>query len=100
MFFEVDSILMFFLALLLDLLGLLCLVLDFIGIGLGVSFIPDLLGGVFFGSWLYFIRGDGIGFEGTNWKRLLGFGGGEVVPLLGDVAPFWTVLVIMEMLND
>ncbi|MEF8846978.1 MAG: hypothetical protein V5A57_00915 [Candidatus Paceibacterota bacterium] len=94
------STMMFFLAAILDLIGLACLVLDFVGIGFGISFIPDLLGGVFLGSWLYFVRGDGMGFGGTSAKKLMGFTGGELIPALGDIAPFWTILVIMEILQD
>ncbi|MCK4454334.1 hypothetical protein KAU51_03240 [Candidatus Parcubacteria bacterium] len=50
-----EAILMIFLAALLDLIGIICLILDVIvGIGEVFSFIPDIMGIFFFGAWLVF----------------------------------------------
>jgi len=90
---------MFFLALILDLMGLACLALDFLGIGLGISFLPDLLGFIFLGGWIYFVRGNSLGFGGS-FKGFSISSIIELVPGLGDLSPTWTILVITEMLKD
>lgn len=94
------AILMFLLAVALDLLGYLCLLLDFLGIGAILSFIPDLMGLVFIGGWMYLVKGESIKLTGkaTRWLGTTAFG--EAAPLLGDLLPGWTLLVILEMLKD
>ncbi len=117
---------MLFLAGLLDLIGVLCLIADLaFGIGEILSFIPDIIGIVFFGSWML-IRGQEGGIKDTTkqvsdkkqtmkktqkamkkmakkgTKKGLRFGLsslGELIPLLGAL-PFWTIFVILELKQD
>lgn len=92
------DILILLVALILDGMGLICTLLDFVGIGFGISFIPDLLGMFIIGMWTFFVKGDGIGFESAGKK--FGIASGlELFPGVGDVSPSWTFLVIMEILK-
>ena len=52
-FFSPEAILMLFLASLLDLFGIICLILDIaFGVGEILSYVPDVIGITFFGSWV------------------------------------------------
>jgi len=54
-FFSPEGVLMLFLAVLLDLIGIICLILDLVfGIGEVLSYIPDGIGIIFFGAWIAF----------------------------------------------
>ena len=123
-----EGVLMLFLAGLLDLIGLLCLIADLaFGIGEIFSFIPDVIGIIFFGSWMLMrLQASGDDVKDmtkqvsdkkqtmeTSKKVLkktakkasrkgLRFGLaslGELIPLLGAL-PFWTIFVISELKQD
>lgn len=121
-----EGILMLFLAGLLDLIGILCLIADLaFGIGEIFSFIPDAIGIVFFGFWML-IRSQESDFKNmakqvsdkkqamkkTNqvMKKTAKKGAkkgtrfalsslGELIPFLGAL-PFWTIFVILELKED
>lgn len=53
-FLSPEGILMLFLAGILDLMGIICLILDLVfGIGEILSYIPDGIGILFFGGWIF-----------------------------------------------
>jgi hypothetical protein len=103
------AIIMLVLAVLLDLFGLVGLIF---GIGQILSFIPDILGTIFIGGWIYFnsrtikltkgtmtkIGGAAKWAKRSKWLRpLLIFG--EFIPFVG-IAPLWTILVFFELLGQ
>lgn len=129
--FSPEAILMLFLAGLLDLIGVICLILDLVfGIGEILSYIPDGIGILFFGAWV-FMRSQGektkeevkeeIGEKlderrkkikemkkkakkgvKKGVKRGLRFG----LATLGEIIPFlgalpfWSIFVFLELKND
>ena len=108
--FSPEALVMFIAAGSLDLIGLILLILDFIGIGLALSFIPDIIGIIVIGSWMYFRSGHitisrraGKTIKKTGrkiFKRLgLAFLG-ELIPLFGDVAFCWLLVVYFELKNN
>jgi hypothetical protein len=53
--FSPEAVIMLFLAGLLDIIGIICLILDAVlGIGEIFSYIPDTIGIIFFGAWVVF----------------------------------------------
>lgn len=108
--FSPEALVMFIVAGSLDLIGLILLILDFIGIGLALSFIPDIIGIIVIGSWMYFRSGHitisrraGKTIKKTGrkiFKRLgLAFLG-ELIPFFGDVAFCWLLVVYFELKNN
>lgn len=108
--FSPEALVMFIAAGSLDLIGLILLILDFIGIGLALSFIPDIIGIIVIGSWMYFRSGHitisrraGKTIKKTGrkiFKRLgLAFLG-ELIPFFGDVAFCWLLVVYFELKNN
>ncbi len=118
-YFSPEAILVISVAVLLDIAGILCAILiPVLGIGVILSFIPDIVGILFFGAWMLF-RGQGtegikqeIG-ERVDQKRKLKkaakglkkgmkFGKfglatlGELIPVVGAL-PFWTIFVLLEL---
>ncbi len=108
--FSPEALVMFMVAGSLDLIGLILLILDFIGIGLALSFIPDIIGLVFLGSWMYFrtghvtisrSAGKTIRKSGRKILKRLGLSfAGELIPLFGDIAFCWTLAVYFELKNN
>ena len=117
---------MLFLAGLLDIIGIICLILDLLfGIGEVLSYIPDGIGICFFGFWVIFrSQTKEAGKEKKEelkeqlaerrkkrlkkkiakkgGKKALRFGLaalGELIPLLGAM-PFWTIYVYLELKSD
>jgi len=94
---DFDKIIMLFIAILLDLFGLLCFILDFFGIGIAISFLPDLIGAFTIGLWSL-LKGEGTaGIQKGLGKRALKYGIAqitELIPFLGDISPSWTILVL------
>ncbi|MBZ9578156.1 hypothetical protein KJA13_04005 [Patescibacteria group bacterium] len=108
--FSPEALVMFVVAGSLDLIGLILLILDFIGIGLALSFIPDIIGIIVIGGWMYFRSGHitisrraGKTIKTTGrkiFKRLgLAFLG-ELIPLFGDIAFCWLLVVYLELKNN
>lgn len=101
-----EAVLMFFIAILLDLFGLLCLALNFFfGIGEILSFIPDFLGLFIIGGWMLIRSGiitetKGVKKMGTKIFKRLGLSFlVELIPVVGNVAPCWTLAVYFELKN-
>ena len=95
---EFDKIIMLIIAILLDLFGLLCFILSFFGVGIAISFLPDLIGGFTIGPWSLLKKGGGVkGIAKGLGKKALKFIIAqitELIPFLGDIAPSWTILVL------
>ncbi len=114
---------MLFLAGLLDIIGIICLILDAaLGIGEIFSYVPDTIGIIFFGTWIIFRaqtkkageekkeelkeqlaerRKKRLKKKATKkgMKKGLKFGLaalGELTPFLGAL-PFWTIYVYLEL---
>jgi len=94
-------------AILLDLFGIVCLVLDiFFGVGEIPSWISDGVGIIFIGGWMFLRSGrvemperaqKGLRklFRG-KWKKFLTPIIGEVAPFVGAL-PFWSLAVYFEL---
>jgi len=82
---------MLILALILDLLGLLIFILDFLGIGLVISFIPDLIGTLIIGTWGTF-KGKSSFLK--KFLKVVSSIISEVIPVWGDICPTWTIFVL------
>lgn len=102
---------MLILAIILDIIGVICFILDiFFAIGEIPSWISDAIGTVFIGSWLFFQSGKVVVPERIKkgpeslirklfrgkYKRFLTPILGEVTPFVG-VFPFWTLAVYFEL---
>ncbi|MDD2732046.1 MAG: hypothetical protein PHI53_02505 [Candidatus Pacebacteria bacterium] len=96
-FISPEAVVMLLAAVLLDTIGFLFLFLSFLGVGIPLSFIPDLIGLIFIGGWM-FLR------SGARQKRIgkrLGLAFlGEIIPFFGDIAPCWTLAVFFELKNN
>ena len=101
------EVIFLFIAILLDLFGVVCLVLDiFFGVGEILSWISDGVGIVFIGGWMFLRSGrvemperaqKGLRklFRG-KWKKFLTPIIGEVCPFVGAL-PFWSLAVYFEL---
>ena len=109
-----EGVVMLFMAVFFDLLSIICAVLIFLfGIGLLLSKIVYIIGLILFGGWALF-RGSGalptkkkgkggkitevakekLGkFFKKHWKKL----GAKLIPLIGDIIPYWTITVYEEL---
>jgi len=109
-FFSPEALIMFMIAGFLDLIGLVLLILDFVGIGLALSFIPDIIGIILIGSWMYFRSGNitisqkagkTIKKSGRKIFKRLGLAFlGELIPVFGDIALCWLLVVYFELKNN
>jgi len=109
-FLSPEALIMFIVAGFLDLIGLIIIILDFIGIGLAFSFIPDILGIITIGGWMYFRSGNitisrkaGKTVKTTGRKvfKRLGLASlGELIPVFGDIALCWLLVVYFELKNN
>jgi hypothetical protein len=103
----VISLIMFLLiliAIILDAIGFIFFILDFFGIGEIPSMVLDGVGALSIGVLLFLLNKSTAGLEKgfipiiqkiavkTGMTTIA-----EFVPLLGDVAPFWTILVVEEI---
>jgi len=96
---EFDKIIMLGIALLLDLIGLILFIASFFGVGIPVSFLPDVIGGLIIGIWLFFKKGKTGGVGKGFGKIALKYGITqitELIPFLGDISPSWTILVLIS----
>lgn len=89
----------------LDLVGFLLFILDFVGIGIPLSFIPDIIGILIIGGWI-FLRTGRIGITKGAAKisqkafAELGLATlGELIPFFGDLAPCW-ILLVFDILKE
>ena len=101
-----EAFVMLSIAIALDLLGLFIFILDLLGIGLIISFVPDIIGLIFIGGWMLFRTGRVTVTKKAQktgkklFKRLgLAFLG-ELIPFFGDVAFCWTLAVYFELKNN
>jgi len=98
-----EGILMMFLAVVIDLVGLVLFILSFLGVGVILSGISDILGLLFIGSWMFARSGNVTATKGAKklgqkfFKRLGASFLGELIPFFGDVAPCWTLAVYFEL---
>lgn len=109
-FFSPIAIIMFLIAGLLDATGLIFLILSFFGIGIALSYIPDIIGLVFLGSLMYFTTGSMTTTKGaqktikkatTKLLKRLGLAFlGEIIPFFGDIAPCWILAVYFHLKNN
>ncbi len=107
-FLSLYGIILFLLAIVLDLVGLVVFVLSFFGIGIPISYILDIIGIVFIGGLMLLSPSGGVVLsKGANkltkkiakkiGKKLgLAFLG-EIIPFVGDFAPFWTLAVYYHL---
>ena len=106
-----EAFVMLSFAIMLDLIGLVVFILDFIfGVGLIVSFVPDVIGLIFIGGWMFFRTGHititrkakkTIKKGGKKILKRLGLAFlGELIPVFGDVAFCWTLAVYFELKNN
>jgi len=106
-----EGVAMLSLAGILDIIGVICLILDlFFGIGEIPSWISDGVGIIFIGGWMWFRSGRITVPERAKkrtekylrkifrgkWKKFLTPVVGEVAPIVG-VLPFWTLAVYYEL---
>ena len=107
-FLTPEAVLMFTIAGFLDVAGLLCFLLDFVGgIGNFLSFIFDIGGIIIIGGWLL-VRSGVIISPKRGLKQLAkkSFGSaglgiaGELLPFAGDLLPFWTWIVYSELKKE
>ncbi|GAG17223.1 unnamed protein product [marine sediment metagenome] len=116
-----EALIMFPIAILLDLFGVVCFILYFaFGIGVPLSFVPDLIGMFIFGIWIFFrsqslkivqprmkaakkakiriakIAKSAKWAKRLKWLRPL-FILFEFIPVAGDVLFLWTLLVYFEL---
>ncbi len=107
-FLSLYGILMFSMALVLDLVGFILLILDIFGIGLVLSFIPDIIGLIFIGGLMLLSPSGGVVVTkgvhkftkkvGKKIAKRLGLGFlGELIPVFGDVMPCWTLAVYFHL---
>jgi len=75
------------------------LLLLFSWIGVDDYGILDILGAMIIGLWLYFRAGSWEGFKKGIKKFLLAFGI-ELIPIIGNISPSWTILVYRELKNS
>jgi len=109
-FFSPEALIMFMIAGLLDLAGLIIFILSLFGVGIAISFIPDIIGLVFLGSLMYFRAGHVtisksggkiIKKSGRKILKRLGLSFmGELIPFFGDIAFCWTLAVYFELKNN
>ena len=107
-FISLFGILMLSMAIFLDFIGFILLVLSFFGIGIPLSFIPDLIGLVFIGGLMFLSPSGGIvltkgadKLTKTLAKKIgkkLGLSFiGELIPFFGDAMPCWTLAVYFHL---
>lgn len=109
-FFSPEALVMFMIAGSLDLAGLVIFILSLFGVGIAISFIPDIIGLVFLGSLMYFrtghvtisrSAGKTIRKSGRKIFKRLGLSFvGELIPFFGDIAFCWTLAVYFELKNN
>jgi len=98
-FLSPEGVIMMLAASLLDLVGFLLFILDFVGIGIPLSFIPDIIGILIIGGWIFLRTGRmGVTKEAAKISQKvsvkLGLTTlGELIPFFGDLAPCWVLLV-------
>jgi len=105
-----EALIMFLLAGILDAVGLILFFISFIGIGIPLSFIPDVTGLILIGGWMFLRTGhitttkkaQKIGKKlGRKILKRLGLAFlGEIIPFFGDIAPCWTLAVYFELKNN
>jgi hypothetical protein len=96
--------LLILIAIILDVIGFIFFILDFFGIGEIPSMVLDVVGALSIGVLLYLLNRSTAGLEKgfipVLQKIAVKIGittVAESVPFLGDVAPFWTILVVEEI---
>lgn len=109
-FLSPEAFAMFFVAGMLDIVGLIVFVLSLFGIGIPVSFVLDFIGITIIGSWMFFRTGHvtitrkaGKTIKKTQKKILKRLGLsflGELIPFFGDIAFCWTLAVYFELKNN
>jgi hypothetical protein len=102
-FLSPGAIIMFPLAIVLDIIGLIFFILSMIGVGIPCSWLLDLAGLLTVGLWIFFRSGALKGSKGVEklakkaLKRLGAATLVEVIPFVGDISPSWTWLVWKEL---
>jgi hypothetical protein len=103
-FISLIMFLLILIAIILDAIGFIFFILDFFGIGEIPSMVLDGVGALSIGVLLFLLNKSTAGLEKgfipiiqkiavkTGMTTIA-----EFVPLLGDVAPFWTILVVEEI---
>jgi hypothetical protein len=103
-FISLIIFLLILIAIILDVIGFIFFILDFFGIGEIPSMVLDVVGALSIGVLLFLFNRSTAGLEKgfmpiiqkiavkTGMTTIA-----EFVPLLGDVAPFWTILVVEEI---
>ena len=106
-FLAPDALLMFILAAILDLGGIVCFILEMTialaAVGAALSMALDIIGLIAFSAWTLFrsgeIRGKGVKIIKKLLKRVGIPALIESVPILGDVAFSWVATVYLEVKN-
>lgn len=124
-FFSPEAVVMFSIAIILDIIGLVCFILIFVGIGVPLSFLPDIIGMIIIGGWTLFrsqsvkpqpkmagkkaaqakkraieiekrLAKSGKWVKRLRWLRPLLIIC-EFIPVIGDIMFSWTLLVYFEL---
>jgi hypothetical protein len=103
-FISLIMFLLILIAIILDVIGFIFFILDFFGIGEIPSMVLDGVGALSIGVLLFLFNRSTAGLEKgfiPIIQKIAAKTGittvAEFVPFLGDVAPFWTILVVEEI---
>jgi len=103
-FISLIIFLLILIAIILDIIGFIFFILDFFGIGEIPSMVLDVAGALSIGVLLFLFNRSTAGLEKGFMPILQKIAVktgittvAEFVPFLGDVAPFWTILVVEEI---
>lgn len=109
-FLSPEAFAMFFVAGMLDIVGLIVFILSLFGIGIPASFVLDFIGVIIIGGWMFFRTGHvtitrkaGKTIKKAQKKILKRLGLsflGELIPFFGDIAFCWTLAVYFELKNN
>lgn len=109
-FLSLYGMILFFIAIIIDLIGLVFFFLSFVGVGIPLSWILDVVGLVFVGGLMLLSPSGDIVVTSKSKKitkkvaKKLGKRLGlsflvEIIPLVGDAAPCWTLAVYFHLKN-
>jgi len=103
-FISLIMFLLILISIILDVIGFIFFILDFFGIGEIPSMVLDVAGALSIGVLLFLFNRSTAGLEKGFMPILQKIAAktgittvAEFVPFLGDVAPFWTILVVEEI---
>lgn len=96
-FMSPEAIIMMAIAIVLDLAGLMALILSFVGVGIPLSFLLDIIGFIFIGGWIFTKSGK---LPKKTFRRLGMNTLFELIPVVGDIWFGWTFIVYKELKGE